>query len=412
MAVAKTGAIYKTLTFDGFKSSNYGVYITGQAVFNAPERAVEMITIPGRNGAFAQDNGRFENIEVTYPAGIFAETESDFADAISDFRNILCSREGYCRLIDDYNPNEYRMAIYKSGLEVNPAMLKAGEFEITFECQPQRFLTSGETKTTLTSPATVNNPTKFASRPMIEATGTGNISINGELIKLNNEPIGWIQVREKAQTGTITFDDTYANVGDPLSIDINARFVTGPTVGDGSVSFTVGAGTVNTASPDVTPYVETSKLNKYYGQMLFGAESAPFVYGTSKTVTINASTTLTASAYGTETVSASVTVAYDGAHTITRTNTYTPAYHFQNTIQFGIYVGPIMLDSSQPSLGAPTYIDMEIGEAYTVVNNTPISANAGVTLPIELSILKPGANTITFPNTFTKIEIIPRWWKV
>ena len=77
MAVAPTGAIYKTLTFDGVSSRTYGVYITGEAVYNAPKRSVEMIEIPGRNGSFAFDKGRFENIEVTYPAGIFADNEAD-----------------------------------------------------------------------------------------------------------------------------------------------------------------------------------------------------------------------------------------------------------------------------------------------------------------------------------------------
>ena len=144
MAVAVTGAMYKSLSFDNTSSRSYGVYITGEAVYNAPERAVEMISIPGRNGAFALDKGRFENIEVSYPAGIFADNEADFAQAVSDFRNFLCSKKGYCRLSDEYNPSEYRMAVYKSGLEVDPAQLRAGEFTITFDCKPQRWLTSGE----------------------------------------------------------------------------------------------------------------------------------------------------------------------------------------------------------------------------------------------------------------------------
>ena len=145
MAVIPTGAIYKALIFDGESSRNYGVYITGEAVYNSPVRDVEMIKIPGRNGEFALDNGRFENIEVTYPAGIFADNEAYFAEAISDFRNFLASRVGYCRLEDEYNPNEYRMAVYKSGLNVDPAKLEAGEFSITFDCKPQRWLKDGET---------------------------------------------------------------------------------------------------------------------------------------------------------------------------------------------------------------------------------------------------------------------------
>lgn len=144
MAV-ETGAIFKRLYFDGQSSGTYGVYITGEAVFSAPQRDVEMIKIPGRNGEFALDNGRFQNIEVTYPAGIFADSETDFAAAISDFRNFLASRVGYCRLEDEYNPNEYRMAVYKSGLDVDAKVLKAGEFSITFDCKPQRWLKDGET---------------------------------------------------------------------------------------------------------------------------------------------------------------------------------------------------------------------------------------------------------------------------
>ena len=146
MAIEQTGAIFKSLTFDGESSRTYGVYITGEAVYNAPERDVEMVKIPNRNGAFALDNGRFENIEVTYPAGVFADSETDFAKAISDFRNMLCSRKGYCKLTDEYNPDEFRLAVYKSGLEVDPVALRAGEFDITFECKPQRYLMSGENR--------------------------------------------------------------------------------------------------------------------------------------------------------------------------------------------------------------------------------------------------------------------------
>ena len=62
-------APYKSFTFDGVSSLNYGVYLTGTGVFNAPARAVEMVEIPGRNGNFALDKGRFENIQVTYNTG-------------------------------------------------------------------------------------------------------------------------------------------------------------------------------------------------------------------------------------------------------------------------------------------------------------------------------------------------------
>ena len=140
-------AVFNSLTFDGENSLDYGVYITGEAVYNAPERAVEMISIPGRNGAIALDQGRFENIEVTYPAGTFGDDQPEFASKIRAFRNALASRFKYVKLTDSYHPDEYRLGLYKSGLTTTPVQRsKAGEFPIVFNCKPQRFLTSGETE--------------------------------------------------------------------------------------------------------------------------------------------------------------------------------------------------------------------------------------------------------------------------
>ena len=137
-------ALFKSLTFGNVNSMDYGVYITGSGVYNAPERAVEMFAIPGRNGALAIDGGRYENIEVTYSCGCFANTDAEFSEKIRAFRNAICSQYSYTRLTDEYNPDEYRMALYRSGLEAESFRSKAGTFEITFDCKPQRFLTSGE----------------------------------------------------------------------------------------------------------------------------------------------------------------------------------------------------------------------------------------------------------------------------
>lgn len=80
MAIIPTGAIFKTLTFGTVNSGAYGVYITGEAVYNAPERSVEFVDVPGRNGAVVIDQGHWNNIEVTYPAGCFADSQADFRD--------------------------------------------------------------------------------------------------------------------------------------------------------------------------------------------------------------------------------------------------------------------------------------------------------------------------------------------
>lgn len=177
-------AVFKSLTFDSVNSLTYGIYITGQAVYNAPQRVVNLVTVPGRNGAIAIDEGRFENIQVTYPAGCFADDQSDFAEKISAFRNALASKRSYKRLTDEYHADEYRQALYMSGLEVTPTYGRAGQFDIIFECKPQRFLLSGETAVTLSADGSITNPTAFDSRPLLVVTGTGVLDIGGHSLTI------------------------------------------------------------------------------------------------------------------------------------------------------------------------------------------------------------------------------------
>ena len=178
-------AIFNTLTFDGINSLDRGIYITGAAVYNAPARVVEMITVPGKNGAIAIDQGYYENIPVRYPAGCFAHDAEAFAEKIDEFRNILTSRYTYKRLTDTYNPDEYRLGLYKSGLDVKTMHFNtAGEIHIEFDCKPQRWLVSGETPTAYTGSGTISNPTLFPSKPLLVVTGAGILTIGEQVLTI------------------------------------------------------------------------------------------------------------------------------------------------------------------------------------------------------------------------------------
>lgn len=176
-------ALFNSFTFDGVNSLDNGIYITG-AVYNAPERAIEMYPIQGRNGALCVDLGRFENIAVTYTCGCFKSDQAAFAELIRAFRNELCSRRSYARLTDTYHTDEYREALFYSGIEAETFRNRAGEFEITFDCKPQRFLTSGENYTTYGKNSTITNPTKFEARPLIKVTGYGTVNIGSTTITI------------------------------------------------------------------------------------------------------------------------------------------------------------------------------------------------------------------------------------
>ena len=406
MAVNRTGAMFKSLTFDGEDSRDYGVYITGQAVFNAPEREVEMISIPGRNGQFALDKGRFENIEVTYPAGIFANTEADFAEAVSNFRNLLCSKRGYVRLQDEYHPDEYRMAIYKSGLELENVALKAGEFEITFDCKPQRYLTSGETAVTVTNGGMITNPTLFDASPLLQLSGYGKIAINGNQMSVNSGPLGNINVSSYAQTSmtslSVPIQTQYANPGDPITVNVNLITAFYPDQRVQSAWTDGGTG--------VDFYLAMDMLRDQ--TIIAQLPNFGYVYGTSKTGTASITVNCTMEDNSSKTVGMAVSHSYNGSDTFTFsiTSITNPAGWGEPTSS--IEVQPIILNSSQSRLGNPLYFDLELGEAYKIENDVPVSINTGVSLPMDLPTLPPGASTITFDNTYTQVKIVPRWWKV
>lgn len=164
------------IVFNGKKLKDYGVFISGEAVFDAPKRDTTSVTVPGRNGELTLDNGRYENITIKYPAFIVRS----FKERISELRNFVLSQSGYQRLEDTYHPDEFRLAKWESDFSVKPdEALLAGEFDLKFNCYPQRFLKSGENAIEITSATTIINEQMTTALPLIRAYGTGTFTING-----------------------------------------------------------------------------------------------------------------------------------------------------------------------------------------------------------------------------------------
>ena len=185
------------LTYDGVDSSSFGVFISGDGVFDAPARRGEMIAIPGRNGSLFMDEGVFENIEVAYPAFIGTNYRTLFRQKLGDLRSALTSRGNYKRLTDTYHPDEFRLGIFREGLEVDPQYLtRAGGFTLKFDCKPQRYLVSGETPVVFFENGEIHNPTLFESSPIIKVTGNGVVAIgeNGEYRFIVSDNIGTIWI--------------------------------------------------------------------------------------------------------------------------------------------------------------------------------------------------------------------------
>lgn len=174
------------LIFNGRSTKDFGVYISGSGTWGAPERDVEHIEVPGRNGDLTIDNKRFKNISVTYPAFIARGFDRKF----DDFRAFMVSSPGYHRLEDDYHPDEYRMAEYYEALEPSVGTLnRSGQFELRFYCKPQRFLKNGERETEFTAAGQIYNPTSFEAKPLLRVYGTGALGVGSETITISSASV-------------------------------------------------------------------------------------------------------------------------------------------------------------------------------------------------------------------------------
>ena len=213
-----------TLTFNNVNSKTYGVYISGTGVFNAPARDREFVQVPGRNGDIILDKGRYQNIEITYPAFIVR----NFAANIRTWCNKLLEPTEYVRLEDTYHPDEFRMAVLAQGMEVDPvAWLAAGSFDLRFNCRPERFLKSGETATEFIQSGSISNPTDMPSKPLIRVYGSGSITVNGTAITIASHLLSYIDIDcdlQEAYCGSVNANQ-YISASEFPKLDSGANSV-------------------------------------------------------------------------------------------------------------------------------------------------------------------------------------------
>ena len=158
--------------FNGVRSSDFGLIISGKDIYSAPVPDVSFVSVPGRNGDVLIDNNRFNNVTVSYDVA-FRNVKSRAA-AIKLW---LC-RAGYFFLTDTYQPAYFRLAAFSSNLKIDELIENVGQAQISFNCKPFMYSFAGRDTITLTEPGTVTNPEAFAALPYIKITGGGDITLH------------------------------------------------------------------------------------------------------------------------------------------------------------------------------------------------------------------------------------------
>ena len=169
------------LTFNGQSLADFGTFWDGSQLFVTPEKDVTFYEVPGRNGALSVSNNRYKAKEISINCFIREHFLSNFA-ALVDF---LYSQDGYGRLENSKELDVYQKACFVNAIQPNTgAFLKYADFTLVFNVYPQKWLKSGETAVTISSPSTLVNPTSMTALPKIEVVGTGSITIGTSVLTL------------------------------------------------------------------------------------------------------------------------------------------------------------------------------------------------------------------------------------
>jgi len=171
----------RTLTFNYKPFEDFNTFWDGADLFGTPQKDSSFYSIAGKNGDLEIFNGRFLNKEL--PINCFIR--ENFIENYSNLINFLYSQDGYKRFENSNEPDIYRMASFVSEIEPDTGVaMKYGQFVLTFNFKPQKYLKSGEIA--IEGDSELLNPTNFTALPLIEVVGTGTVQINDSILTLAN----------------------------------------------------------------------------------------------------------------------------------------------------------------------------------------------------------------------------------
>lgn len=117
--------------------SDYNAFAIYCNIFDRPERDVEVVSVPGRNGDLIFDNGRYKNLDRVYTIQV---------TGVQNVHNLIAALTntiGYQRLEDEYDDTVYMFARIKGKPRITQFVGNAVLMTLTFDRVPQKYLKSG-----------------------------------------------------------------------------------------------------------------------------------------------------------------------------------------------------------------------------------------------------------------------------
>ena len=189
------------VVFNGISSQDLHIQVQTEPSYDFPEKDYDVTHVPGRNGDIVIDQGSWQNVSRKYNLAMDAGKIS-YTEVASKLVQWLHSASGYARLEDSYEPDFYRMAMYKDSGSISNIFNKAGQIDVEFTCKPQRYFKSGEAADIFVASSEYRNPTDFPAKPLIKIHGKdyGEVGIGTYAVTINDIIDGMIVDSEQQDT--------------------------------------------------------------------------------------------------------------------------------------------------------------------------------------------------------------------
>lgn len=150
-------------------------------------RKITVVQVPGSNREVVDMEDAWECYDQPYTLFVGDGTEDSIQEALDNTARVLY-KNGWQVLLDDYEPDIYRLAYYQGGFDVTNKKTRVGKFDVTFRCRPERYLRVFDCEMNVNKNDSVYNPTVYIARPLIhiEGSGNGTLTVGSTTVTIKN----------------------------------------------------------------------------------------------------------------------------------------------------------------------------------------------------------------------------------
>lgn len=180
-------------TYKKIKASDMGLRVLNNVVFSSPERDVELVQIPGRDGDLIIDNGRYESVIRSIPCRL-ESNKNDVEVLIDRINNWLINSDGFNEFLWHNDPDYVYQAKIEGQVESQRVLSRFAETIIDFRLHPVKHLRSSLREREIVNGLVVVNTLALSAKPIIRVVGTGDVTlqIGDQQVELTELPGGCI----------------------------------------------------------------------------------------------------------------------------------------------------------------------------------------------------------------------------